>query len=178
MSVDSVFLATARVSYGATDLTTAYPHGGTALGICSRIEVEPAFRSFEVKREEEGSPEKVFSLGGDMRVRFVLDEWDETSLAQFWPRTRTATGSTVLQFPPTVTGLTALSPLVFTPYRTDTTLPTPGVVVFTAYVMPDPDSPIHQSAVRHLRLPFMAVGQPNSSGLSGEMGPITKLATS
>lgn len=179
MTVDSVFLAPCRVSYGASDLTTAYPHGGTALGIASRIEVRSTTPVFRVAREEEGSADKVFTLGGTLAAGFFLDEWDDTSLAQLWPRTRTATGSTILQFPPTVTDLDPLTPLVFTPLRTDTTNPTPGCVIFQADVVPDlTTTAMHLSAVRHLRIPFVVTGRVNSSGLAGEMGPITKLATS
>lgn len=179
-NANNVFLGSCRVSYGASNLTGAYPHtGGTALGVTSRVEIRGNFDTFRVVREEDGSTQAVYTLGGDIVVGFYLDEWDNTSRAQLFPRTRTDVNSDeIVQFPPAVTGLTALSPLVFTPRRTtDENPPHPALSIFSAYVIPDLTTTVMRlSSLSHLRVPLIVRGQVNASGIAAELGPISTIA--
>lgn len=76
-----------RLSYGATNLLTAYPHGGTALGNVRAIRAVPG-RKYEFIRAEEfgGERVEVIDVGGDgWAMTAILRGADDDAYAAIFP---------------------------------------------------------------------------------------------
>lgn len=113
-----------RLSYGATDLTTAWPHGGTGLG---------SIRSVHLLRQSAAYPVTIEALGGEpveylepgevWGLGAVLRTWQDDVLSTLFPSTSLSTGTTtqrkILGVPGTTKAGTWMSAravkLVFTP---------------------------------------------------------------
>lgn len=120
----SVLLVPGRLAKNPTDLTTAYPHGGTALGVVADVVLEPRVRTMEIEAEEwGGAPADVLYLGEAWRLAVLLRQWDVDAIDAVFPNvTNTGTGNvrrTIQQTGSTVyPGYTLSSramKLVFTP---------------------------------------------------------------
>jgi hypothetical protein len=83
-----------RLSYGATSLATAYPHGGTALGIVRAIAAAPNERFVDVIAEEYGGEtvERLF-MGQSWTISAILRSFDPAALALVAPNSTTGTVS-------------------------------------------------------------------------------------
>jgi len=71
-----------RLSFGPVDLTTAYPHGGTALGVVRAIVVRPNAQYRAVTAEEYGGEtvEQVYA-GEAWTLAAVLREFDDDAVS-------------------------------------------------------------------------------------------------
>lgn len=94
-SADSVLLVPGRLAKNPTDLTTAYPHGGTALGVVADVILEPRVRTEEIAAEElGGAPAEVLYLGEAWRLAVLLRQWDVDAIDAIFPNvTQTGTGN-------------------------------------------------------------------------------------
>ncbi len=82
-----------RLCIAPTDLTLAFPHGGTELGSVYRAYCQQTTGYFDVKAEEYGGAivESIWS-GENYAFGAILRQWDETAIGTVFPNT--ATGAT------------------------------------------------------------------------------------
>jgi len=84
-----------RLIWGATDLTAAYPYGGTELGLTRdgvRLTIQQATR--DIVAEETGvAIQETIYLGSNVRIEASLYQWDDDALQRVFHNTDT--GGTV-----------------------------------------------------------------------------------
>lgn len=118
-----------KLSHSPTDLTTAYPHGGTALGTCGRVALRPISTPFVVTGWEfGGAAVDVVQGGPGWTLDATLREWDPDALGILFPCYATgAQGGATLQLRAQtaasragiVVGASFSRVVVFTPDGTD-----------------------------------------------------------
>lgn len=169
-------LVSCRVAYGCTDLTTAWPHGGTGLGLVGSVQVMPPAIYRPVLREEDNGSDVVVFLGGPLIVGMRIEGWDNDALAGTHPSTTTVSGDRVIQWPGSGTQpggqVSPLSKLVVTP--DDPTKP--GVIVYSAAPMIQLNEGMRLQAKSFLYVPVVFTGLPDGSGRLGAMGKFSRLS--
>lgn len=87
--------------WGASDLSTASPHGGTSLGYTAdgiRLNHNMAVR--EILTEETGeAPQEVIYLGGRVTLEATFLQWDDTVIQRLFPNTSSGSSNEVAEFP-------------------------------------------------------------------------------
>ena len=68
-----------------TDLSAAYPYGGTALGVTELVSLDIDTPRFEIEDTYQGGLLEVFTSGTRCTFRAVLSEWDDAELDNWWP---------------------------------------------------------------------------------------------
>jgi hypothetical protein len=173
-------LSSGRLAYGCTNLATAWPHGGTGLGLVGQVFVFPQRRWLPLQAEETNSAAEVLWLGGDVVVSFTLEGWDEAAVAVINPNYETSGGTTVVSWEthaattyPPGSPLAALSNVVFTPWDTTNGK---GFIIYSAVAVPDVNAELALGANRFLEIPAVMVALPNSSNELGRMGKFSTLS--
>lgn len=91
-----------RLSFGPADLTTAYPHGGTSLGIVRQIAASPNAQYRSVTAEEYGGEvvEQLY-VGEAWTLAAILREYDDDAMAAIFQNTSTGSVSqhTLIEHP-------------------------------------------------------------------------------
>ena len=168
---DTGQLSAGRLAYGCTDLSTAWPHGGTGLGLVGQVFLIPQRRWAALPAEETGAAVEVIWLGGDVVVGFTLEGWDEDAVAVLHPNTSTSSSRTIVEWPGTdvpVGGpLTPLTNVVFTPYDTTNGK---GFVIYKAVAVPDLNAELRFSAAAFLEQPAVLIATPDGTDRLGKMG--------
>lgn len=110
-----------RLAVNPTDMTTAWPHGGTGLGAVAGMKLLPQFSYYRVKEEAQRETQAVYWTGADPVFRALIrSPFDADGVSTFWPLSSTGTvsGEKVITLPSTsqLPGMTVPSVvLVFTP---------------------------------------------------------------
>jgi len=175
VGVNSTFLNTGRLEHGGTTFGSAFPHGGTDIGVFSRLRIEPVTYWERVVREEDNGTDEVLLFGQDLVVSFRLEEWSADGLSALLPNTRVDTGDRIITWPLTPQAAPALTPLVFSPRNTSEH---PALIIHNAEVVTAREITSPLSATRHMTFDFVVYGSPNGSGNVGELGLLSKLNTS
>ena len=91
--INQVLQSPGRLCINPTDLTIAFPHGGTELGAVYRAYCQQTTGYFDVHAEEFGGAivESIWS-GENFAFGAILRQWDETAIGTVFPNT--VTGST------------------------------------------------------------------------------------
>lgn len=89
-----ILRAPGRLCTGPTDLSLAFPHGGTALGVMRAVAVRTGVRTISVTAEEFGGEvvEKVFG-GESWMLVAILRDFDRDVLASVFPNSSVGTVS-------------------------------------------------------------------------------------
>lgn len=83
-----------RLSYGCTDFSAAWPHGGTGLGFCDDIVVQGEFPIYLVRAEEWGNEPVEAVVGGEAySITCLLRDGDEDAINQAFLNTEAGTVS-------------------------------------------------------------------------------------
>ncbi len=88
-----------RLSWGCTNIATAYPHGGTALGFVGKTAVRMHSTYQEITDESHGNEvQEVVMCGENIGLACVLRDEDDDALAEVYLNTTagTATGHNVV----------------------------------------------------------------------------------
>ena len=91
-----------RLCTDPTDLSIAYPHGGTALGIIRSVAVEPGFHVYMIKAEEYASAVvEAVLLGESYVLSLIIRGIDDPTVKAMYPNTRVGavTGHRVIESP-------------------------------------------------------------------------------
>ena len=169
-------LVACDVAFGCTDLTAAFPHGGTALGRTSSVYVDPPAAYRPVVREEDNAIEAVLFVGGPLIVGMRIEGWDNDALSAIFTSSTTVSGDKVLQWPGSGTQpgsfVAPLSKLVVSPKDTSK----PGVIVYSATPVIQLAEGMRLQAKSFLYVPVIFLAQPDSSGRLGAMGKFSRLS--
>jgi hypothetical protein len=91
-NVRNIIRAKGRLCYGATNLTTAFPHGGTALGLCRDMVFHFGMKTALNTAEEWGGVvSKVYYTGERPFLAAVLREMDNDAITAIFPNTTLGT---------------------------------------------------------------------------------------
>jgi hypothetical protein len=173
---DNGQFSSGRLAYGCSNLATAWPHGGTGLGLVGELYVFPQARWKSLAAEETNSAVEVLWLGGDVVLSFTCMGWDNDAMAVVFPNTDQSSSQTVVKWPgsdlaPGVP-VSTITNLVFTPWDTTNSK---GLVVYKAAVIPDLNAQLAMSAQRFLETPAVAIAIPDGSDRLGAMGKFSEL---
>lgn len=173
---NSAFLASGQLAYGCTNLATAWPSGGTLLGLVGAVYVFPQSESKALLAEETNSAVEVLWLGGDVTVSLTANNWDNDALAFLFPNSSAVSNSTVVEWPGSdvVAGapLTTYTNVVFRPNNTAH----PGFILNKVAPVPEVNARLAMSAYRWLEVPAVLVALPDASGNVGKMGKYSVLS--
>jgi hypothetical protein len=116
----NIFRTPGRLSYGATNLASPWPHGGTGLGIMRAKVLRPFRQSYVVRAEEFGmEPVERLELGFGWVLAAILRDYDADAVGAIFPNTSIgSSGRRVIKHPGTAGPLgsaRSVAPLVFTP---------------------------------------------------------------
>lgn len=75
-----------RLCLAPTDLSTDFPHGGTALGLVRDVELAWGVEVSTVVAEEWGEPVEKHWVGGAPVLALVLEQWDKDALSRVFAR--------------------------------------------------------------------------------------------
>lgn len=169
-SVDEnlAFEVSGKLAYGCSDLSTAWPHGGTGLGLVGATFLSPPSLTAYLPAEETNAAANVLHLGGDLVASFTVRAWDNDALNVMFGSTALSGSDRIVIFPASGVGsaITTLTNLVFTPNNPDH----PGWVVYKAAPALELNSRLYLSAYRYLEIPAVVVALPDGSDLLGKMG--------
>lgn len=154
------YYVSGRLAYGCTDLSTAWPHGGTGLGLCGKVFYSPPSRYAVAEREEDGAAEKAVYLGGRATLGCELLQVDNDAYAAVFPSS--SGGLTEVPGTGTLPGqeVPTLSNLVFTPTNQ---LEHPAVVLYKAIPTIEINHAMQLSSYRPFVLRLVFVGAPDSN---------------
>ncbi len=102
LKVQDVLSVPGRFVVTPTDLTAAFPYGGTALGINSDVEYQPGYDYRPILLREKGLAKSVdfVERPGTGTLTFLIRQWDPDFQGIFWPTTSSQTdGSELLTIP-------------------------------------------------------------------------------
>lgn len=171
--VNKAQFGTGQLAYGCTNLSLAFPHGGTALGLVGRTILKPQTR-YAVGVEEEGSYGRVFKLGGLVLAAIELLEWNNDANTLLFQQTATSGSDKIVKLSRASYGseVSALTNVVFTAHD-------PAHVSWVLYNCRPAmtlDAELEFSAYNFLRLPaFLYARNRTSDEEVGEIGPLSLL---
>ncbi len=172
---DSGQFSAGRLAYGCTNLATAWPHGGTGLGLVGVCEIVPQQAYRVLTAEETGSAVEVLWLGGDVVAYFTAMGWDNDAQAVIHPNSDQSSGHTIVKWPGTDvvvgTPTTTLTNVVFTPWDTTNSR---GWIIYKAAPLPD-NQRLRFSAQSFLESPAVLIALPDGSDRLGAMGKFSEL---
>jgi len=173
---DTSALSGGRLAYGCTDLTAAWPHGGTGLGTIGQVYLVPQKRWAPLDQEETNSPSEVLWLGGPVVVGLTIEGWDDAAIAVLHPNTAASGGRAIVEWPgsdvvpgaavPTITNV------VFTPWDTTNGK---GFVLYKVAPVPDTNAELFFASGRYLEQACLLIGLPDASERVGKLGKFSDL---
>jgi len=176
---NTAFMVSGRLAFGCTDLSTAWPHGGTGLGTAGGISL--AVPSSYRRHVAEGTAAtwSVQYLGGDLVLGAVIESWEDDAKAVLFPNVSDGSSQKIVEWPGsdyapgTVVDAMALSPLVFTPISATEH---PAVIVYKAMPVLDASTVLSLSSYRWLNFLTLFIGLPDATGRQGAMGLLSDLS--
>lgn len=174
-SVSGLLAVPGRLSHTPTSLSTAYPHGGTAIGTCGHVNLRPYTFALPITAEEFGGSPSDFVYGGEGWVlEATLREFDADALSMMFPiYVAGAQGGPVLRADAnsSVRAGSLLGDLakviVFTPDNADDH---PWLIVRRAVPMIDETAMIALRASEEVGVSFLWSCTPDSDGKQFELG--------
>ena len=94
VDIGEILITPGRLCHTPTDLTTAWPHGGTGLGTVKEIAIRPV-RNFETIKEEAFGQEviDVINFCESWVLACIIRTLDDDALGKLFPTTYTGTSS-------------------------------------------------------------------------------------
>lgn len=167
----------ANVCLNPTDLSAAFPHGGTALGFTGKHIFYPNVLSRELTREEYGgSVDEVAYLAERAILALVMRDFDVDHLAAAFPNTATVNGHTVIrggfatgQEQPGYSLTSLAAKVLLSPEDVDAH---EGVLLFNAVPVIDEDLAATYSITSEQGLALSWVALPDGTGRTFEFGKL------
>lgn len=156
-----------RICYGPSDLSTAYPHGGTDLGSVRQVVVRRVDARHEIRDEAFGQEIRDIVWGGEnWALAFILRQFDENAVATIFPNT--ATGTTTqhigIAAPGTVRPGTLLGTrsvvLLFSPYAPEIS---PACLFYKAIPLPEETVELNLAIGKRFEIGCVFVGVRDTS---------------
>lgn len=176
-SPHNAYSATGRLAYGCTDLSAAWPHGGTGLGLTSSVKFAPPSGAVFLGAERDSTTRKVLYVGGDASLGARLVDWDADALQRIFPNFSTSNGEVLMAAGNDQTTLVegqefpTVAPLVFTPINSAH----PGIIFYTAYCLLEQSASLWLSSRRWLEVPLLFLGKHDANGKVALWGTFSEL---
>lgn len=174
---DAGQLNSGRLAYGCSNLSTAWPHGGTGLGTVGAVFLTPQRLWSAPIAEETNAAVEVLWLGGNVTVAFTLVGWDEDATAVIFPNTATSNSKTVVEWPGTDLAagapVSTITNVVFTPWDVTNGK---GWVIYKAAPVPDVNAELAHTAGRFLEIPAVLIAIPDATDRLGKFGKFSELS--
>lgn len=169
-----------RLAHSCTSLAggvSAWPHGGTGLGLVGQVFLFPQRRVLPLIQEETNSPSEVWWLGDDLTVSLTAEGWDEDAVAFLRPNTAAGgSGRRVMSWPgstvPAGTPTTTYTNVVFTPFDPSAK----GFVLYKAAPIPDLNQQLAFSSRRLMEQAAVLIALPDGSDRLGMAGQFADLS--
>lgn len=162
---DALFL-TGKLCANATDLASAYPHGGTALGLVGGVELVLGAGVRLLVEEETNAPYGAIPLGGPVELLVRLRAWDEDGVDLLLQGGSQTSSRPLLTFLHTVGAkATPLDNVVWSPTRSGY----PFIVLRDVVAIPEVDNRMPATAYRNIEFRLRLIAT-NVSDSLGEMG--------
>ncbi len=94
-NLDNIYRSPGRLVANPTNLSAAYPHGGTELGIARDVRFEPHIGVRELMAEEFRHPVEVITTGIRPILAGVMRTWDDAMMSTLFYGTQTDSGGRV-----------------------------------------------------------------------------------
>lgn len=134
-NVARVIRAPGRVVIGPTDLSVAYPYGGTEVGKSNLCVVQPLGTSFRIEAEGLGEATDILEATHRYVFSCFLRGWDDDAVQKFFADNYSAGGTSkhaVFSVPGSaVPGASAIGRALIVLYVPDDTIHVPAVLVYS-----------------------------------------------
>ena len=175
-----VFRVPGRLAINPTNLATAFPHGGTAIGASSQIRIVTGIEEARVTAEEFGGQAVEAILGKrDFYMSCLLREWDNDALSTLYGSDATtgASGDKLVSWPGTDRGGYQLSnrsvKLVFT---ADRQTEHPSLLIYKAIPLYAEFEALRLTIVSELTMPAVFLGIRDGSSRVAALGLLSDLS--
>ncbi len=170
-----VYRVPGKLAINPTNLGAAFPHGGTALGVSTRVRIEMTRPQIMIKAEEFGSEVCEVVRGAETFILgAMLRQWDADVLAAIFPDTAT---TTINGLPATTRAGTLASDnsavLIFTP---DNQTDHPAILLYKAIPLVEETAELRFGIVQELVLPVLWLALRDSSDRFYSIGKIGDLS--
>lgn len=180
-TVSNIYRIKGRLSVAPTDLTLAYPHGGTALGQIGRFAIEIAEGVLPIVDEHYGQPVEFVAATGLTVLSCHLRGWDNDALQQVLPDTFAGSGSgnrvIRLGSPNNATGKIQSGRTVKVLFTADRPTEHPSVILYNAIPIIDQAEAVRFSLFQEARIPVQFIGL-RSGSKYGQIGLLEDLELS
>lgn len=82
-----------RLAHSPTDLSAAWPHGGTGMGLIQDVFVQPFYAEYQIYAEEFGTVCDTILTGSQYIFSATLRTWDDDAIAACFPNTTAGSSS-------------------------------------------------------------------------------------
>ena len=169
-----------KLALGATNLATAYPHGGTAIGVVDIVHVAPTMVTVPIREEAFGAEVIDYLYLGESYVCTVaLRQYDDETLDTLFPNTAagSSSGTSVVSHPGAVRAGTLMNTLgVVLTFTPNDTTNHPAWIARNAIPMIEETERLRQTVRRELVYPAMFAFIRPASGNAFDMGLIEDLS--
>lgn len=173
-AVTKIMRVTGRLVANPTNLNTAFPHGGTALGMVRDAEFRFGERHYEVRSESLGMPREIIHCGYTASFHGVLRDYDSDAVNALFLNPQTASGNirtirgTSTSGNRAGTKLSGLAfKLLFSPRAKEDH---PYIVMYAAVPTIAQESALQLSTNEEAVIQFACIGLPVAAGKVYEIG--------
>jgi len=173
LSAANIFRTPGRLAINPTNLSTGFPHGGTAIGVCNKIRFIISQSNPKVRAEEFGGQavEAVF-IPSDIVLACNIRSKDNDAIETLFSSTATgASGNRVISWPgSTRAGMLQSSravSLIFTP---ENTLEHPAIIIYNALPLVSIASEMRLSILQESVFPAIFLGLRDGTSRVAQMG--------
>jgi hypothetical protein len=176
-----VFNVGCQLIWNPTDLSAAYPHGGTELGAIDEVLIKPSFKTSLVKGGDDkfaGHVVEDHFIGEEWLLGVVLRQWDDDIKNVLFPNTTTSSGvaqrtvrTTGVTFPPGSRMSSRAGKLLVA----SKDINAPSLFFRNASPILDPQAEVAMMAIDELAFPMMFRCYPATNQRLYEMGLLADL---
>lgn len=174
-----VYRIPGRLAHTPTNLGTAFPHGGTALGITSSVRLEYSIEYLENIDPEKGGHAEVIEGPATVRLYVMMRQWDNDTISKIFPHSAVGSSTNrIARYPGTIRpgrllSGSAITPLIWTPNNATTH---PTILLYKALPMLSQPFTLRMSAFSELALAVEFVGIRDASSRVFDMGLLSDLS--
>lgn len=178
MAVESALVVPGQIALNPTDLTTAFPHGGTEVGKLLAIVGDWDTEGLIIPQEESGHPADVIYSEGPFRLSCFFAGWEDAATTLLWPNTSVgaSSGKRVIHLNGAYKDGTLMSgravSLVFSPYDTANHR---GVYLPRCIPAKDPDGSFEFLELHDFGFPVVFTAMEDAGGDVGYIGLLADL---
>ncbi len=174
----NIYRASGKLAINPSNLATAWPHGGTGLGVCSQIRLMAGLEEARVTAEEYGGQAVDAVLRqGDLMVSTLMRQWSDDALDAIFPNTTAGTSARVVNWPGTNrSGLLMTGRAVVLAFTADRQTEHPSLLLYKAIPLVAMQAELRLTVLRELSVPVIFLGVRDSSSRVASMGLLSDLS--